>query len=313
MPTTIVDCDPGLDDAVALLVVASGHVDRVVHVDSVFAVGGNASAERTARNAAQILEAAGLGCIPVFRGASVPTRAGGPPVDAASIHGVDGLGGLADPSVRAPGPSRDPGAVLADRIVAAARPVELLCTGPLTDVAAALRSDRSVTGRIGRLVVMGGALGSPPGNVTPWAEFNFFADPGAAAAVCSSGLPVELVPLDVTHAVTFGAQDAEGLAPLAAGLITRSVALHRQALGLPFAYLHDAVAAAVLLRPDLCERRRRDLHVTASGPRSGHVRAGTPSTRTRSTVVTGIDAGAAKEWILRSLVGPCQTDRTSAR
>ena len=232
-----------------------------------------------------------------MRWASRPLGDGGPALPAASIHGEDGLGGLSAPTLDAAEISYDPGKDLAERIGSCSQPLWLFCSGPLTNLALALKADAKAVHRAARVVVMGGAFKDPTGNITPWAEFNFHADPVAADIVCRSGLSLELVPLDITHRVGFASEDASPLTPFAGELLQRSVQLHERALGLPGALLHDAVAAAVLLRPVLASRVARSLAVTTSGPRSGHLSVQENVSDDASRVIDRIDVQGTKQLI----------------
>ena len=202
----LIDTDPGIDDALALLL-AFGSPE--VSVEAISTVAGNVPVEVATANVFRILDVARPKRAPrVARGAAAPLAR--ELVTAVEFHGADGLGNLdricePDGQPRYPGP---PGALdaldgaelildSADRFGSELTDVAL---GPLTNVALALRRDRARLARIGRLVVMGGAV-TVPGNVTPAAEFNFFVDPEAAAEVVEAGLPTILTPLDVTRQV----------------------------------------------------------------------------------------------------------------
>ena len=188
----VLDCDPGHDDAIALLLaLASPEVELL----GVTTVAGNQTLEKTTANALRVLELAGRGDIPVARGAAAAARARALTV-AAHVHGESGLDGpgLPPPSgapVGAHGrrlPGRD------DRHAPA--PVTLVPTGPLTNVALLPRAHGDARTST-RIVLMGGAIAE--GNMTPAAEFNIWADPEAAAARLRAGLDVTMVGLDVTH------------------------------------------------------------------------------------------------------------------
>jgi len=202
----LIDTDPGIDDALAILL-ALGSPE--VSVEAITTVAGNVEVDLATSNVFRILGVARPGLrLRVARGAAVPLA--GHLVTAAHVHGDDGLGNVGrclepDGRLRYPEPPRTlemlDGADLiletADRF---AGRLVVVALGPLTNVALALRRNRGRLGRAARIVVMGGAV-AVPGNVTAAAEFNMHVDPEAAAEVFASGLPIELVPLDVTRRV----------------------------------------------------------------------------------------------------------------
>ena len=191
--TIILDCDPGIDDALALiLALASPELD----VKAVTAVSGNRPVDQTFENARRLVALAGRADIPVFRGAQSPLDRTEPRSNL--VHGEDGLGGVLLPHSSAPVEGTIASQALLD--ILASEPegtVTLVAIGPLTNLALAFAMDPDVFRRAERLAFMGGAV-HVPGNVTPAAEFNFWADPLAADRVLQAGVPVELFGLDVT-------------------------------------------------------------------------------------------------------------------
>lgn len=200
----VIDTDPGIDDALALLV-AFGSPEA--SVEAITTVAGNAPLDRCTLNVFRVLEAVAPDRRPpVGRGAEKPLAR--PLVTATHVHGDDGLGNLGelrepDGAPRYPAPPQElspldgPDLIL-DMIRRFGDALVLVALGPLTNIALAFRRDPERVARLRRLVVMGGAV-EVPGNVTPVAEFNFYVDPEAAAQVLASGLPIELVSLDVTR------------------------------------------------------------------------------------------------------------------
>ena len=245
----VIDCDPGHDDAIAiLLALASPEVE----LRGITTVAGNQTLDKTTRNALKVLELAGRADIPVAAGADAPLvrtlRT------AANVHGESGLDGpdLPEP-VTSPvdGHAAD---VLAELIEPG---VVLVPTGPLTNIALLLERHPDVRERLEHIVWMGGAIAE--GNVTPAAEFNAFVDPEAARIVFQSGIPVTMIGLDVTHKALFDAGHAERLRGTgAAGRAVAELAdffleFHRQRYRFDGAPIHDAMAVAHVIDPTLVE------------------------------------------------------------
>ena len=261
----IIDCDPGHDDAIAiLLALASPEVDLL----GVTTVAGNSTLDKTTINALKVLELCDRREIPVAVGASRPLVR--ELVVAEYVHGKSGLDGpdLADPVMR-------PVSVhavdfLADRILASPSPVTLIPVGPLTNIALLLSRYPEVAGNVSRIISMGGAIGT--GNITPSAEFNIYVDPEAALRVYQSGIPITMIGLDVTHQALLNESHAERIRSM--GRAGRFVAelldffignypRHRAGGGAGRgggAPIHDAVAVAHVIWPDLVNTV--DCHVT---------------------------------------------------
>ncbi|UOQ56111.1 nucleoside hydrolase [Leucobacter allii] len=188
----IIDCDPGHDDAVAiLLAVASPEID----LRAVTTCFGNCALEDATRNAIQILDLAGAADIPVAAGAAGPLA--GAQALGNYVHGTSGLDG---PEL--PAPSREPDprgavALMASVLDAAEEGVTLVVTGPMTNAAQLFRDRPDLVGRVTEIVFMGGS--TERGNHTPSAEFNTFADPEALDEVLRTGLPLRMVGLNLTH------------------------------------------------------------------------------------------------------------------
>ena len=249
-PTPILlDCDPGHDDAIALLLALASPELELLGVTT---VAGNQTLEKTTANAIRVLDFVGRDDVTVAAGASRPLER--EPFVAAYVHGETGLDG---PDL--PPPQRQPQALhavdfLAERVSGAT----LVAVGPLTNVALLLT--RYPEARPERIVLMGGSIGL--GNVTPAAEFNIWADPEAAARVFESGLELTMVGLDVTHRALLLDADAERLR--ASGRTGQMVAelydffhrFHRDTYGFGGSPIHDAVAVAYVFRPELMETKR---------------------------------------------------------
>jgi inosine-uridine nucleoside N-ribohydrolase len=241
----LIDCDPGQDDAIALLLaLASPELD----VRGVTTVAGNQTLDKTTTNALRVLELAGREDIPVAAGADRPLEGG--LVTAANAHGETGLDG---PDL--PPPHRE---ALEDHAVdflaERAEGATLIALGPLTNVALLLerRAERPE-----RIVLMGGAIAE--GNMTPSAEFNIWVDPEAAHRVFTSGLDVTMVGLDVTNrAVLTGGhatrlRDAGRVGAAVAAMLDFYLGFYLAAYDYGGAPVHDAVAVSHVIRPELLE------------------------------------------------------------
>jgi pyrimidine-specific ribonucleoside hydrolase len=273
----LVDCDPGIDDAVALFLACASPEVRLLGVTT---VAGNAGLEHTTRNARRLLTLAGRPDVPVAAGAGRPLVRS-QPGRAAYVHGDDGVRGAELPEPAAPLDARHAVELLADTVARAAEPVTLLAVGPLTNVALFYALHPELAARLDRLVVMGGSIGA--GNVTPDAEFNLWADPEAAYRVLTDpGLPrpvpTTLVVLEVTFAVALdeaavGRLAAGGAAGRAAAAMLGGAAeFYHRTRGTTAVAVHDAVALAGVLRPDLLRTRPATVTVDCT---DGAARGGT--------------------------------------
>jgi purine nucleosidase/pyrimidine-specific ribonucleoside hydrolase len=250
----LLDCDPGHDDAIGILL-ALGSDE--LELRGVTTVAGNQTLEKTTANAIRVLELAGRGEIPVAAGAGRPLVR--EPRVAADVHGETGLDGPDLPPPQAEPSPQHAVDFLAERI----QGTTLVATGPLTNVALLLA--RHPEAKPERLVLMGGAIAE--GNVTPAAEFNIWADPEAAQRVFSSGLDVTMVGLDVTHQALVNAEHARQLRE--AGRIGEVVAellefyggFHRATYGWDGSPIHDAVAVADVIDPTLLEVERLNVRI----------------------------------------------------
>ncbi|WP_152186735.1 nucleoside hydrolase [Segeticoccus rhizosphaerae] len=188
----ILDCDPGHDDAVAiLLAVGSPRID-LLGVTTVF---GNCAVENATRNALDVLALAGREEVPVAAGAAEPLQ--GAAVLGNYVHGASGLDGPALRRSTASPVSTDAVAWMADAITESDRPVTLVATGPITNVARLINARRDLHPKIAEVVFMGGS--TERGNHTPYAEFNTYADPEALDVVLRSGIRARMVGLNLTH------------------------------------------------------------------------------------------------------------------
>ncbi len=263
----IIDCDPGQDDAIALLL-ALGRPDQF-SVLGITTVAGNVPVAKTARNARIVCDWAGRSDVPVHAGCEGPLL--GQAVYAEHIHGIEGLDG---PALHAPRTPVQPEHAV-DFLVKTlrthpARPT-ICALGPLTNIAMALRMAPDAVHRIQEVIWMGGAH-SEGGNVTPAAEFNAFADPEAAEIVLQSGVTLTVVPLDVTHQVLADASWQQNLMDGASAqgrLAAQIVGSHglpersRFDGGIP---MHDPCVMLYLLAPELFAGRRVNVMVECASP-----------------------------------------------
>lgn len=252
----ILDCDPGHDDALAiLLAIARPEVELL----GITTVAGNAPLAATTHNALAVLTLAGRTDIPVAAGAERPLRR--PLRTASQVHGASGLEGADLPRPAAEPRPEGALALMAALIRGSDRPVTLVATGPLTNLATFLDAHRELHGRVGRICLMGGAIGE--GNWTASAEFNIWVDPDAAARVFEAGLPLTMIGLDVTHQAVVSVAETDHLATIGnrtgrifADLFRFFAAWHARRYGWDGSPIHDAVAVAQVALDDLVETRR---------------------------------------------------------
>ena len=254
----ILDCDPGHDDAIALLLALGSPELELLGVTTTY---GNQTLEKTTANALRVLELVGRADMPVVAGAAEPLER--ELVVAAHVHGESGLDGPTLPPPSAEPESTDAVAWMAEAVAGSGVPVTLVPTGPLTNIARYLQAHG--TSGIERIVLMGGAIAE--GNMTPAAEFNIWADPEAAQVVFDAELDVTMIGLDVTHRAVTGAdvqrrlREAGSVGVFVAELVEFFTVYHRQTYGWDGAPVHDAVAVAHVLRPGLVETKLRNVEV----------------------------------------------------
>ncbi len=250
----VIDCDPGVDDFIAIQIALRSPELNVLALTT---TGGNVQLRYTTRNALRALEATGRADIPVARGSARALR--GPFRYADYFHGPTGL------TVRMPMPKTPPVATpavdfLAKLLVDAPEPVVIAAIGPLTNIAHLLHAHPGVATRIERLIVMGGAV-DVPGNVTPYAEFNVWADPEAAQAVLASSLRVTLIGLDVCREVYLTRRDFKDGGGTVGRMIRAWFAAHPDRTRFE---LCDPLAIAAIVEPGLIETESVALDVDTS-------------------------------------------------
>jgi len=265
----IIDCDPGVDDAIALLLAFA--CPDTFDLVAVTTVTGNVAATQTARNACIVRQQAGREDVPVYAGAEAPLSR--PPVAATHFHGESGLGDLRlfDPDA-GPSPGFAPDVIVEAVLARPPKSVRLAATGPLTNLALALRKAPEIAARLGPVVIMGGAR-SEGGNITASAEYNIHADPHAASEVFAAGLDLTLIGLDATHQVRATPERVVALgniptasARMAAALLDFAYRTQLDLVGWDNPPLHDPCTIAFLLAPDLFQTRRVNLQVETSSP-----------------------------------------------
>lgn len=262
----LLDVDTGVDDALALMLALGSPELEVVGITT---VSGNVPVARTTANTLLVLDVLGAPAIPVVAGAADPLARD--LITAAEVFGTDGLG---DVTARYPAASRQAAEGAAEFVLDMVRrfpgELTLVATGPLTNVATAIRRDGETMRRLQALMVMGGAI-RVPGNVGPATEFNFGVDPEAAAIVLGAGLPLTLVPLDVTRQVVLsregmeGAQGAGRLQAFIREITAVTMEFHRRHEGIDGMTLDDPLAVGVVADPSLCEGQAMAVAVERRG------------------------------------------------
>lgn len=265
MKRILVDCDPGHDDMMAIMLACAS---AELELAGVTTVAGNQTGEKTYRNALRTLTLIGRTDIPVARGADKPLLR--PPTVAPEIHGVSGLDGADLPEPGFQGVAESAASFIVRTLMGSRNPLTLVPTGPLTNVALALLEEPKLAGKVERIVLMGGAVADS--NITPAAEFNIYVDPEAAKIVFGSGIPIVMVGLDVTNKALLSFIDIDEMASWR-GPVSRVVApllrffaqANRDIFGFAGAPLHDALAVAHLLRPEVIRTRRMNVEIETAG------------------------------------------------
>jgi len=298
MIPVLIDCDPGQDDAIALLLaLASPELD----VLGVTTVAGNQTLDKTTTNALRVLELAGREDIPVAAGADGPLE--GELVTAADAHGKTGLDGPDLPPPRSEALEEHAVDFLGERV----KGTTLIALGPLTNVALLLEQRAE---RPDRIVLMGGAIAQ--GNMTPSAEFNIWVDPEAAHRVFTSGLDVTMVGLDVTNQAVLTAEhaarlrDAGRVGAAVAAMLDFYLGFYLAAYAHGGAPIHDAVAVAHVIRPELVETLERHVEIDRGpGPCRGRtvvdMRRRTALPEPNARVAVDVDVEGFRELLLERL------------
>jgi len=299
----IVDCDPGHDDALAILLAAGS---PAVDLLAITTVAGNQTLDKTTLNARRVCTVAGI-AVPIAAGCDRPLLR--PLVTAAEVHGDSGLDGPDWPEPAVPLSDGHAVDLIVEHVMGRPGEVTLVPIGPLTNVAMALRREPRIASRVREVVLMGGS--ADRGNVTPAAEFNVFADPEAAAVVFDAGWPLTMVGLNLTRqapvtADVLGRIEAIGT-PLAAVVVQLLGFYHGRYAGRPEPGppLHDPCAVARVIDPALVACREAVVAVETQGRWTSGATvvdyaagAGRPA---NASVATELDAPAFWDLLLDAL------------
>ena len=288
----MIDCDTGVDDAIALLMALRS---PELHVRGITTVSGNVDLEKTTVNTLRVLELAASD-VPVFRGASRPLMR--EPVIAGHVHGENGLGDLDLPIPARHAEPED----AAEAIFRIAREeegrLELIAIGPLTNIAHAFIRYKRLPAILKRITVMGGTIAG--GNVTPAAEFNIFSDPEAADIVFRSGVPIHMCGLDVTMQGYITREEMRAMSvpgnPVGTLLqdMTEGYFRYSENLGLPGICLHDPITVAYVCHPELFTSESAGIRIETKGRLTYgktvcDLHSDQKFTERNTTVVTGVD------------------------
>jgi purine nucleosidase len=259
----LLDCDPGLDDALALLL---AHGDPAIELVGVTTVGGNVTLANTTKNALELREYLGFPGVPVAAGAAGPLVRDAK--NAAQVHGETGLGDVVLPPATLPLSDIHAVDFIIDTIRAAPGEIDLVATGPLTNIALALRKDPGIAPLVKSFVIMGGSF--TRGNTTPAAEFNIYADPDAAAVVFDAGWQVVMVGLDLTLQAIVGEAVIERMAalgPLGTDFVVPLSTFWTDPNDPDWQgqAVHDVCAVAYVARPELFASRQARVDVETTG------------------------------------------------
>jgi purine nucleosidase len=260
------DTDPGIDDSLAILLALAS---PELSVEGISVVHGNCSVDQALRNALGVLQLAGTSGIPVSRGFALPLVQ--PSLLAPETHGNAGIGYATLPAITAQPVSQHSVDFLIEKIMSAPGEISLVCIGPLTNVAVALRKEPGIIKAVREVIIMGGAI-RHQGNTTPLAEFNVFVDPHASHMVYHSGMPITLVPLDVTYQCALTRADVARLQRLDSP-ISRFIAdstrfymeYHDAYQKIDGCIINDPLALALSFAPGLCDYEEHYVDVDLSG------------------------------------------------
>ena len=300
-PKIILDCDPGVDDAIAIITAC-----RWTEIIGITSVSGNVSVEHTTSNALKMKELLNIEA-PIHIGASRPIAS--EPFHASHVHGQTGLGNTDLPEPDGTADSDDAVAFILEK-TREEEGIHLIPIGPLTNIALAIKADPSLVNRVASITLMGGGAGI--GNVTSAAEFNVFADPEAADLVFRSGAPLNMLGLNLTHQVLMGSVHADYCYALntpvgktAGDLLNFNGRTHGTEKGANLGAMHDPCAVLAVTHPDLFTSKLRSVVVELEG---SHTRGQTlvderewVETEKNCNVYYEVDAEKVIELILQAV------------
>ncbi len=303
MRHVILDCDPGIDDALAIFTLLA---ERDVEILGMCATVGNVPVDTGYHNLRNLAALCGRSDIPVFRGAQLPLVR--PYAFDPLVHGEDGLGGVALPESDVPHEVEHAAVATCRLVREAPGNVTWIATGPLTNVALALRLDPTIGEKIDRLVVMGGSTAR--GNVTPAAEFNVWVDAEAWRVALSSGIRFTMVGLNVTHQVACTLEDYAEIKRMRGkvGQATNRMLSYYEAVyrreGWGEAKLHDVVAVLEAVQPGICGTVPCRVDVETASPLGyGQTLVNDRAAREEANcdVAMAVDAGAVRRRMLSAI------------
>jgi len=262
----LIDTDPGIDDSLAILLALAS---PELKLEGLSVVHGNCSVDAALANALGLMELAGASDVPVVRGFSLPLVQ--PSLLAPETHGNAGIGYATLPNSSLKPAAQHSVDFLIDSIMAAPEEITLVCIGPLTNLAVAIRKEPRLIRAVKEVIIMGGAI-RHQGNTTPLAEFNVYVDPHAAHAVYHSGMPITLVPLDVTYQCILTPAHVKRLQQIDSP-ITKFIAdstrfymeFHDAYQKIEGCIINDPLALALAFAPELCDYEEHYVDVDISG------------------------------------------------
>lgn len=291
----IIDTDPGIDDAMAILFAFLHEGIDLIGLTTIF---GNVTTDIATRNALALAELAGVN-VPVARGAYVPLVQEALPV-ADFVHGTDGFGEVPPFSPSGSAVGQTAADFICETVNASPGEIILCPVGPLTNLAIALEQDPSIAEKVKSVTVMGGSVAAG-GNATPHAEANIWQDPHAAEVVFEAAWDVTLVGLDVTHQVICGPADFAGLveaAPKLGGFLNEAAQFyfrfHEKHDGFYGCHMHDPTAVISIVQPDLFTIEQGPLEVVLEGEQSGQTVKSSDTSRPLANLCMGVDDNAVR-------------------